>query len=155
MTFDQYGNLTPYAIIETNLSTIEEVFVKEFPESATRSAIFAEYLAYLNQLKSIIGETGFYQWIDGSFTTLKLAPNDIDLVTFVDFRVYQSHEKQFEELRKIRFQRENKIDGYFVKTYPEEHQQRHLFEFDRLQWYFDFGQSFVNKRDKGIIQINF
>lgn len=151
----QYGHLIPYGIIETDLLTLEQVFVKDFPESATRAAIFADYLTYLDQLRGIIGATGFYQWIDGSFVTRKQNPKDIDFVTFVDYEVYQRYENQFEQLRKVKFQRGSKIDGYFVKTYPEAHQQRQLFEFDRMEWYFDFGQSFVNRRHKGIIQINF
>lgn len=154
MDFDNYGHLVPYDIIDTDLAAFERIFVTDFTHSSTRSGIFEAYLNYLSDLKQIIGG-GFYQWIDGSFTTLKRNPNDIDLVTFVDFGTYQRYEKQLEEVRKIRFRRGNKIDGYFVKCYPETHHQRQLFEFDRLQWQFDFGRSFVNKREKGIIQINF
>ncbi len=155
MTFDQYGYLTPYTVIETDLQTFERTFVTAFAASTTRPKIFMAYLDYLDQLRQIVGDGGFYQWLDGSFVTKKLDPKDIDFVTFLDFKVYRKNKLQFETLRKQRLKKDNLTDAYFVKTYPLNHKNRHLFEFDCIEWLFDFGKSQNPKRDKGIIKINF
>lgn len=149
MTFDQYGHLTPYAIIETDLSTIEQAFVKEFPESATRSAIFTEYLAYLNHLKSIIGATGFYQWMDGSFITQVQQPNDIDVITFVDWQIHRQYGSRLEVLRT------EKVDSNYGIHYPTNHKYHPLYLYEREDWIEIFGSTKDGKYPKGIIQINF
>lgn len=154
MTFDQYGYLTPYTVVETDLQTFEQVFVNDFETSDTRRPIFEAYLDYLDQLRQIV-DTGFYQWLDGSFITQKLNPKDIDLITFVDWQIYEKYETQLNELRKLRLRKNKIIDGYFVKVYDKTHPQRNLFELDCAEWLFDFGRSFTNKRYKGIIKINY
>jgi hypothetical protein len=155
MTFDQYGHLTPYEIIETDLNTFQKTFVTDFTASTTRPQIFEAYLEYLHQLRQIVGDGGFYQWIDGSFVTQKSDPKDIDFVTFVDWQIYEKYETPFNELRKLRLGKTKIVDGYFVKVYNETHPQRTLFEMDCAEWLFDFGRTFINKRYKGIIKINY
>lgn len=156
MTFDQYGYLTPYEVIETDIVTFEEVFVKGFPSSSTRSTIFGEYSAYLDQLRQIIGGE-FYQWIDGSFITQKTNPNDIDLVTFLNFEQIQQSERELNTLRKLRYEGKRYLDNYFVPTYPNEHPNFTFFEIDRLEWMHRFERDTRKKmkHTKGIIQLNF
>ncbi|WP_298348094.1 DUF6932 family protein [Runella sp.] len=148
MTFDQYGYLTPYEVIETDIETFEEVFVKGFPSSSTRSAIFREYLTYLDQLRQII-DGAFYQWIDGSFTTQKPNPRDIDVVTFVDASFFDANEQLLRD-----WNRQSYVDAYFVRIFPKEHRQRIFYESDYLRWLHLFGRS-REKKSKGIIQLQF
>lgn len=156
MTFDQYGYLTPYEVIPTDFETFEQVFVGGFEESNTRKLIFEAYSGYLNQLRQIVGE-GFYQWIDGSFITRKINPNDIDLVTFLNFEQLQQHEKSLNTLRKMRYEGKKYLDNYFVPTYPGEHSNFTFFEIDRLEWLHRFERDTRKKvkHNKGIIQLNF
>lgn len=148
MTFDEYGYLTPYEVIETDIETFEEVFVKRFPSSSTRSAIFGEYLTYLGQLRQIIGGE-FYQWIDGSFTTQKLNPRDIDVVTFINASFFDANERELRD-----WDRQSYVDAYFVRVFPKEHRQRIFYESDYLRWLHLFGRS-REKKSKGIIQLQF
>lgn len=152
--FDENGFLKPYDLIETDLATIEKIFVDSVPLSSTRKAIFESYLSYNEELRKII-PTGFIQWIDGSFTTKKVNPNDIDIVTFVDFEVYNANEKQIDELRRTRQTTNRIIDGYFVKVYPENHKNRNWYDIDRMQWIFTFNRVKNSKLSKGFLQINF
>lgn len=152
--FDENGFLKPYDIIETDLATIEKTFVEAMPLSSTRKAIFESYLSYNEELRKII-PTGFIQWIDGSFITKKVNPNDIDIVTFVDFDVYNANEKQIDELRRTRQTTNRIIDGYFVKVYPENHKNRNWYDIDRMQWVFTFNRVKNSKLSKGFLQINF
>lgn len=156
MTFDQYGHLTPYEVILTDLETFKAVFVKALGESHTRTPIFEAYFDYLNQLRQIVGD-GFYQWIDGSFITQKTNPNDIDLVTFLNFEQIQRHEKELNTLRKLRYEGKRYLDNYFVPTYPNEHPNFTFYEIDRLEWLHRFERDTRKKikHRKGIIQLNF
>lgn len=152
--FDENGFIKPYHIIETDLATIQRIFVEEIQLSATRKAIFEDFIVYNEALKNII-LTGFTQWIDGSFVTQKRNPNDIDLVTFIDFEVYNTNEIEIDELRRTRQTTNTIIDGYFVKIYPENHKHRNWYENDKMQWLFTFNQVKNAKQSKGFLQINF
>lgn len=56
MSFDDNGNLYPYEIIETDLQTLETIFIKGFEESRTRKNIFENYLRYTDAIKGLINE---------------------------------------------------------------------------------------------------
>ena len=153
MEFDKNGNLYPYSIIETDLETFKKIFVSYFPFSSTRKRLFENYLIYLGNLKETVN-TGFYQWIDGSFVTNKEDPKDIDFVTFLDFGLYREHEKAISKLSSLRYDTKNGTDGYFVETFPDTHKGYNNFQMDRIEWLHTFGTSRTNQ-NKGIIQLNF
>lgn len=153
MQFDQFGNLTPYEVQTIDLNTFEAFFVAAFAQSQSRRRLFDSYLEYVEELQKFV-PTGFYQWIDGSFITNKLNPIDIDFVTFLDFDFFKNRPKELESLRQMRFDTNVGLDGYFVKVYPETHPNRKNYEYDRIQWLFDWSRS-KDKKPKGIIQLNF
>ncbi|MBB3836707.1 hypothetical protein FHS57_000689 [Runella defluvii] len=156
MDFDNYGHLVPYDIIDTDLAAFERIFVTDFTHSSTRSGIFEAYLNYLSDLKQIIGG-GFYQWIDGSFTTLKRNPNDIDLVTFIEAQTLQKHASEIGKLHSTNLYRGRKIDAYTVVTYEPTHQHYDIFRMDYLDWLYQFSRNTRIKENpkKGVIQIKF
>lgn len=90
LTLDPLGYLTPYDAITADLQTLERFFVEGFLTSATRRQLFDAYRQYTELLRDTL-PTGaaLTQWIDGSFVTGKRNPNDIDLITFVDFALYE------------------------------------------------------------------
>lgn len=55
-------------------------FLSKFPGSRTREPLISGFNKYLSQLRRF-GVT-FEIWVDGSFTTDKENPNDIDIVVF-------------------------------------------------------------------------
>lgn len=153
MEFDAFGHLTPYEVIETDFATFEAVFVNTFPVSLTRRGIFEAYIDYLNRLTGAFG-TGFHQWLGGSYITRKPNPEDLDVVTFLDYQRYESQPRLLWEFRQTRLQQKQRIDGYLVPVYPEGHPKRSLFESDQIQWRFDFGRNLHRYRN-GILQLNF
>ena len=62
------------------LSDIGNHFLKDFPESKTRKPLIDGLNAYVAHLSKI--GVPVELWLDGSFTTDKVDPNDIDLVIF-------------------------------------------------------------------------
>ena len=98
----------------------------------------------------------FFQWIDGSFVSTKSKPNDIDIVTFIDFKI---HEKYFKEITNLQKQFTG-LDTYFVKIFPENHSSEFVYKLDRTEWDFQFSFSRKNPKTgksskKGFVQINF
>lgn len=118
--FNNQGYITPADSVETDFENFEKTFV--FNEQ--RQIIFQEYLVFLGELKTLnIGS--FYQWINGSFTTLKTNPNDIDVVTFIPYKEYQEIETELWNLKQTF--RNRAVDAYFIAIYPEEHDSYSLF----------------------------
>jgi hypothetical protein len=146
LKFDDCGNLLPYDILDINLYDFEENFV--FNEH--RKQLFAIYLQIIIDLKTI-GIEHFTHWINGSFTTLKPFPNDIDVVTIVDFTLYNAFEKELLALKK---RYKESIDLYFLVDYPENHKNSIRTQFDKTEWRFLFSTD-RKKKAKGFISINF
>lgn len=66
---------------------IKSLLVEAFPKSIRRSVLHCNYIQFLEQLKLINKQIVCFSevWIDGSFTTEKLEPDDIDILLVVDF----------------------------------------------------------------------
>lgn len=150
LNFDQNGHLSPYQVIETDLETVRTTFVT----NSNRQGLFENYLSFLDDLQKLqIGS--FYQWIDGSFTTQKTYPKDIDLITFINIDVYKIKRSRLDNL----VWQYSKIDGYFAELYPQNHRFNALNDWKKNHWIEVYGST---KDDgiypvlkKGIIQLNF
>jgi hypothetical protein len=116
LNFTEEGYLTPIEGIESDLEIIKTTFVDEFPNSKTRRRLFENYLEYLRQFSRNITPQ-FEQWINGSFVTQKVNPNDIDFVTFIDGSTFLRYEKELESFWSFSLEDEG-LDAYIVKIYP-------------------------------------
>ena len=162
MEFDNSGYLFPYKVIETDLETFESIFVSNFESSNTRKKLFQNYLSYIYDFKNQISEN-FYQWIDGSFVTSKLNPNDIDIVTFLKANIYQDKTSKLFDFQGEKLKKEQKLDCYFVKEYPVDHKNYEIItHLDSLYWLDSFSKAKLKpnerigkRHSKGIIKINF
>ena len=148
LQFDKNGCLEPYDIILTDLDILEASLVT----NEYRRMIFEDYLMFLENLKQL-GIGTFYQWIDGSFVTKKYKPNDIDVVTFIEYQAFNKREKLFSELYWNR--KQSKVDSCFVRVYPDDHEFSIRTKYDQVEYLHDFTRDNRNKLEKGIIQINF
>jgi hypothetical protein len=71
-------------------------------------------------------------WIDGSFTTKKELPKDIDLVTFVNAEPFFYYQKQLDTLaEKYKWRG---LDLYYLTVYPFSHRLRFQTEYDQNDW---------------------
>lgn len=156
--FDERGYIIPPEKEEMSLEEFEEIFVRSFPASSTRETLFAGYINYTRQFKVEITEN-FIHWIGGSFTTKKVNPNDIDLVTIIPHETFEAHIKLIEEkFRKKSFSTYG-IDAYFVATYPEGHEKFSLYQGNLAYWSNQFSKTRKNRAGqrfkRGSIQITF
>ncbi len=116
--FNARGFIMPYQRIVSSVEEIEEVFVTPFPHSETRQVIFDNYLNYIDEFQSLITPQ-FTHWLDGSFMSKKLNPNDLDFVAFIDYRIYQQKEEQiFRIVEKYGYL---KLDNYVSQLFPSNH----------------------------------
>lgn len=81
MQFNVHGNLEGGVIDVREKSEIEDFLVNGFPTSTTRYRNFESFCSFWNELdKNKVTRV----WIDGSFCSNKVNPNDIDCVVFIE-----------------------------------------------------------------------
>ncbi|MEM1120570.1 MAG: hypothetical protein AAGJ18_08970 [Bacteroidota bacterium] len=133
LTFDKNGYLVPYKMIEVDLATLKFNFVDAFPNSKRRQWLFDNYLRFLYKFQDNVF-TYFEQWIDGSFISQKENPKDIDLVTFLDYSIYEKRgEKVLNDFWKFSLE-DQYIDSYIVKEYPKDHPKYSVFLSEKNLW---------------------
>lgn len=158
MEFDLIGHLTPTTVIPSTFEAFETFFVESFSTDSTRGHIWEGYKRYLTKLKSIVN-TDFFQWIDGSFVTEKINPNDIDIVTFVDYEVFFRNEQALMGLMSYESKLLYKVDAAYVIVYPTSHKLHQVTVWDTHFWKDFYGHTRPDnmnpKMSKGFIQLNF
>lgn len=98
---------------EIKLDELESLFVKNFTTSQTRQRIFENFKKWEENL---ISQYDILEiWIDGSFVTSKINPNDVDLVVFVHAKDYIKLAQKWSDIRNA-----NDIDAYFTLAICEE-----------------------------------
>ena len=155
--FDKHGLITPKEIIELSLADFERIFVKERTAKAHRQQIFDEYLRHNEQIQQEVGGI-LFQFVNGSFTTLKDKPKDIDVVSFIDYRIYNRKEKEIESFKEKK-KKGDKVDGFIVvRSYPG-HPHFILAQLQYEYWKDLFTQTKPDKKNKafskGLVKINF
>jgi len=120
--FNQLGYLSPGFHNWTH-SEINDRLVIAFPESSTRSAIFQGYSNLCEDMLGLCHQ--IEQWVNGSFATKKLDPNDIDLVSIFPKEIVDS----FDDTQQTLFAtlvsgaktKDNyRCDSYFVPLVDED-----------------------------------
>lgn len=79
--FESTGLLPP-GIHKYDFHEFKTQFVDSFPNSTTREKIFIGFKIFISSICRIVKPSEL--WVDGSFVTSKVNPNDIDLVLFFE-----------------------------------------------------------------------
>ena len=153
MEFDENGFLKPYKPILSDLATFQEYFVK----FEHRENIFKNYLSFLDEIKQI-SIYSFEHWLNGSFTSKKLNPNDLDILMFVETEIFYSFENQLFALKEK--YKKLALDIYFIIKRNEQDTDYFHYQSDYAEWYSLFSKTKARKGantryKKGFIQINF
>ena len=105
--------------------------------------------------------TPLFQWIDGSFVTKKLNPNDIDVVSFFDY-VDFFNKKELIESRLKKWGVQDfypKVDAYAAIFFPQDHESHAFYRSDYAYWFNLFNRTSKNRAgqvySKGFIQLKF
>jgi hypothetical protein len=146
-TFDSDGYLSPNKIFEIDKSVFETTFVY----NDRRKALYKELQSFSTEIKQLLNSP-IKMWIDGSFTTQKELPNDIDLVTFINAEplfYYKNRLNTLAEKYKWRG-----LDMYYLTVYPFSHRLRFQTEYDQNDWIQVYSSDIDNNK-KGFIQLIF
>jgi hypothetical protein len=123
-----------------------------FPDSVTRPRILQNLEALIDLInsQSITGEI----WIDGSFLTEKLNPDDADLIWLISADTHKSlnadQKKFFDAFKSESYYERHRIDNYVAVFDPNDSAAQWLYAY----WLRQFGFSRDDKM-KGILQVKF
>lgn len=157
LKFDSAGNLIPNSNIRCSLQLFYEIFVESIP-SPVREELFNNFQKYLDTLKKLLDSDSLTIWIDGSYTTKKIVPNDMDLVVFINHTLVENFEQDLEDFKFPNSLSKFGLDAYIVKVYPRDHKNYHFYISDEMYWRDLFDKNRRNRRGikipKGFIEIN-
>lgn len=153
--FDKYGNPLPLGLTEMDKGDFKTVFVDNFQNSQTRQTIYDNYNQFIVDFQTEIVQE-FKNWVNGSYTTRKENPNDIDVVSLV----IHSDQLNAKSHLLIKFltnggsKEQYLVDGYFIPMYPENDPRYTITQYWINYWSNWFGMD-RQGRPKGIIQLSF
>jgi hypothetical protein len=154
LSFDIRGHLIPHDLIDADWDTFVQNFILPFSENSTRHSIVSEFEHFVNEIKNRL-KNDFEIWINGSFTTIKENPKDIDVVFHVPYQDVSDDLKTF--ISTNQKNKESKIDAYLVEIFPINHKNYVFCDTDTKYWLSQFGTTAPNRRkerfSKGIIKM--
>ena len=149
LNFDSRGNLVPNTNIKCSLQVFHDVFVKDL-SSSKRTSLYESFLKYTTELKEKLDGSEIVCWINGSYTTKKKDPNDLDLVIFVNYHRVDKKEQYLEDFKYPNSLSKFGLDAYIVKVYPRGHKNYPLYIGDEMYWMDKFDK---NKRNRNGIKV--
>lgn len=112
MDFNERGLIEP-GIHSMDMTEFYDTFVAQFTTSQRRQIIFNNLIDFI---KSISHSYKVYEiWIDGSYVTQKINPNDVDIVIFFPLEDFIQVSKVWSSLRNA-----INIDSYSAVAVTEE-----------------------------------
>ncbi len=157
LQFDLKGHLQPDQVLPCTLAEFRSVFVEEKPDE-NRVMIFDNFLQFCRDLLRDLDLGEVKIWANGSFTTRKRNPNDLDLVVFLDATCSERHQPLLKtRYRNELLQKEKRLDVYFVEVYPE-HSPRHFaMRSDMAYWVTQFTRTRPDRKGqvhkKGLLEL--
>ena len=142
--FNQFGNLIPSNT--PIICTFDNLF-GSFAWNEYRRLLLVELQSFISDVKDLLSADTKI-WVDGSFVSNKILPNDIDLALFVNTVVYQENYILFKQIRS----KYSNIDAYFVEVFPEGHKKHQHGELDKLEFLHLFSKD-RKRRNKGLIEL--
>lgn len=154
--FNANGYMEP-GLHKMSVEEFEAAFVTSFPHSTTRTDILVGFLKHREELSALLQT--FEEFVNGSFTTNKNDPNDVDLVVMADAAVVDALSESEQKLLEMlvsgkETQKGYHCDAYFCPTYPEDHPLHSRSRPQRKYWMGEFGYDRCDV-PKGIVHMQF
>ena len=144
---DDYPPLLQLGFHHFDLAGLRTLCVARFPSSISRSNI-------MNGLESLVASLNaegmpMQLWVDGSFTTEKLNPKDVDvLVRVTEDDMTKATDRQKRTLQWVAetdLVPSHNCDAYVLFEYPAGHRLEQVGEWNKAYWLRQFGYSRQNK----------
>jgi hypothetical protein len=148
----EYPPLLPAGFHSMTREMLRQKCVTDFPLSKTRGDIMAGSDKMIEDLEKA-GVTGEL-WIDGSFATQKIDPDDVDVLLCVNASAYdlgsQETRDAIDKVESHSLKASLHCDSYVWREYPSNHSAYNESQWDRAYWIKQFGFSRVDDY-KGIL----
>ena len=153
MHFDAEGYPCPPLLAVSDFAAFAQDHVAAHPKSMTRSVIFSGYERYVRDFRAVLG-VGFKQWVNGSFTTAKINPKDIDIINFV------AHNHATDALLPFQTNGGSRdtfhVDAYIIPVYPKESPRYiNVTLLLACDWASRFGFDEISGQEKVVIELLF
>jgi hypothetical protein len=153
--FNGEGNLPP-GIYTPNLPEFKSRFVLSCANSKTRRSIYSNYIGYCKEI--IAFDIASKNWVDGSFTTKKEDPGDIDIVVHFDALKLNSIQERDAIISRLLHRINTKhifnCHTFPVPVYPPHDRRRVQTQLQSKKWEKWFSQDKVTKKPKGLIEFD-
>jgi hypothetical protein len=103
-----YKPILPPGIHDITEPDLANHFLNDFPLSSTRTKLVDGLQSYISLLRGL--SIYLEIWIDGSFTTTKPNPNDVDIVIFINKDEVNALDENLQKRLSILF------DNHIIKT---------------------------------------
>ena len=131
---------------------MKALVVDNFPLSTRRAMLWQNLTALIDQLKAL--SMPCKVWVDGSFLTEKIDPDDVDFVADFPIHVIENatpaQEALLNQLVAHAFCKIQKLHSFVMFDAPIVHKDYATSSNIHEQWKRDFGFSYVKKTPKGI-----
>lgn len=148
-----YPPLLMAGVHHLSLGELHKLCVQQFPLSRNRQRLFDALSAAVDRLAGIDGS--FEIWIDGSFLTRKIDPDDIDFVVEGDphrYKVQEDYRAVLDDLLEKPDAGTTGCDSFVMFAYPAGHSCWALGVAEKNGWLKKFGHS-RDGEPKGIAAI--
>lgn len=136
---------------EKRLEDLQKLCVDAFPASKSRASLLANLREVIARIEH--AKIPMEIWIDGSFLTSKLNPEDIDIVVSVDAKLYNNGTKEqralLDWIRGHECRYKYNCQARTLMRYPEGHKLYHIYKIELQEWLSWFGYNSRNT-PKGI-----
>ena len=163
-SFNDNGHLPP-GIHETTLEEFKTRFVDGVQESTTRADVFSGYTRYCADLSKL--DLIIKQWLDGSFTTSKVNPNDIDVISHLDAMKIGNNKSIYDQVYRLiinkkhtnrdRLNSKYKCDPFAIFVFPPGHKYYDRITLSDIKYWTEFfghDTRVSGNPSKGLIELN-
>lgn len=152
----EFPPLLPQGFHRYQLDDLKSLVVDPFEHSSSREPLWASFVQLLEDLKA--ADIKCVVWVDGSFVTQKIDPDDVDLVVEIEYDTMNtlnpSQRALVVNLRNQAFrQNPRKLHTFVIFSAPIVHKAGASAAALRKKWEGTFGYSLIKKTPKGIVQV--
>jgi len=153
----EYPALLPGGFHIRTIEQIRALCVTNFPRSSTRKDLMAKLEIAVARIQAVRVPSEL--WIDGSFLTVKIDPDDVDFALIVPSHVSISATKEVHETlhwlaSDDTYDREH-LDGHVLTMFPSSSPMAVLWHQNHEKWEGVFGTKYDNVTPKGIVVMRF
>jgi len=155
---DEFPPLFPGGLHSVTMVDIRNICVNAFPDSLRRPQIMAGLDAIHLRLLGL--EISGEMWVDGSFTTQKQEPDDVDVVVYTAAEYFDKGTQEQQDFLNWLSDDKDKVKALFschsaaIAYYPKSRPNMcALYEATRNDYLDKFGHSVTTREEKGICVI--